>query len=115
MTQKAGGDPSGASLRTALYTNNLLNQITGRQVPGSVDVLGIAVLKGGVTVNGQAALRQKEYYAQTLTWNTATGAVCAWVTRSSDSTTHFTCYDGNHNVMALCLFHPKTLALVKGA
>ena len=24
-----------------------------------------------------------------------------WVTRTSDSTTHFTCYDGNHNVMAL--------------
>ena len=77
---KAGGDPTGGSLRTALYTNNLLNQITGRQVPGSVDVLGIAALKGAVTVNGQAALRQKEYYAQTLTWNTATGAVCAWVT-----------------------------------
>ena len=24
-----------------------------------------------------------------------------WVARSSDSSTHFTCYDGNHNVMAL--------------
>ena len=24
-----------------------------------------------------------------------------WATRSSDSSTHFTCYDGNHNVMAL--------------
>ena len=77
---KAGGDLSGGSLRTALYTNNLLNQITARQVPGSVDVQGIAQSAAAVTVNGQAVLRQGEYYAKTLTWNTATGAVCAWVT-----------------------------------
>ena len=77
---KVGGDLSGGSLRTALYTNNLLNQIAARQVPGSVDVQGIAQSGAAVTVNGQAVLRQGEYYTKTLTWNTATGAVCAWVT-----------------------------------
>ena len=35
---QAGGDNSGAGLRPAAYTNNLLNQIVGRGVPRAADV-----------------------------------------------------------------------------
>ena len=38
---RAGGDASGANLRLASYTNNLLNQIVSRDVPGYVDVMGL--------------------------------------------------------------------------
>ena len=36
---QAGGDQNGANLRVANYTNNTLNQITSRGVPGYVDVV----------------------------------------------------------------------------
>jgi len=39
---KAGGDRAGANLRSASYTNNTLNQATGRGVPGAVDIPGVA-------------------------------------------------------------------------
>ncbi len=45
-----GGDVQGANLRTAYYTNNLLNQITGRTVPGYVELLGTAHSNATVTL-----------------------------------------------------------------
>lgn len=49
-------------LRSAFYTNNLLNQITGRTVPGYVNVLGTATNAATVTVNNQPTARKADYY-----------------------------------------------------
>ena len=77
---EAGGDAAGNGLRHAAYTNNLLNQITARDVPGAADVTGSAHPQVAVTVNGSTANRHSDYYHQVLTWNNATGAVWAAVT-----------------------------------
>ena len=63
---QAGGDQNGANLRVANYTNNTLNQITGRDVPGAVDVMGLSYSPDTVTVNGQNAYRKGEYFRQQL-------------------------------------------------
>src|SRR5207249_5657555 len=56
---KAGGDQDGGNLRIANYTNNALNQITGRDVPGTVDIIGAASATAtNVNVNGQPAYRR---------------------------------------------------------
>ena len=77
---EAGGDATGNGLRHAAYTNNLLNQITARDVPGAADLTGSAHPQVAVTVNGSTANRQSNYYHQVLTWNNATGAVWAAIT-----------------------------------
>ena len=77
---EAGGDSAGTGLRHAAYTNNLLNQITARDVPGAADVTGSAHPQVTVTVNGSTANRHSDYYHQVLTWNNATGAVWAAIT-----------------------------------
>jgi hypothetical protein len=50
------------------YTNNALNQVTGRGVPGYVDVTGAATATAtSVTVNGQTVDHRKvEYYWKKL-------------------------------------------------
>lgn len=65
---KAGGDTNGANLRLANYTNNTLNQLAGRGVPGSVDVMGAATATAtNVSVNSQPAdARRVEYYWKQL-------------------------------------------------
>ncbi len=63
---QAGGDQTGANLRVASYTNNSLNQITSRDVPGYVDVLGDGLATNGVTVNGTTAYRKNEYFREQL-------------------------------------------------
>ena len=65
----SGGDQTGANLRVANYTNNTLNQITSRDVPPFVDVMGASILTNAVTVNGQTAYRNQEYYRQQLPAN----------------------------------------------
>ena len=72
---KAGGDASGANLRTANYTNNSLNQITSRDVPGFVDVKGASILTNAVKVNGLTAYRKEEYFRQELTNNNLSSAL----------------------------------------
>ncbi len=61
-TAKWGGDASGANLRSAAYTNNLVNQLTGRGVPGGFDVMGIAHVAATVTVNSAATDSRKGSY-----------------------------------------------------
>jgi RHS repeat-associated protein len=73
---KAGGDAAGGNLREASYTNNLLNQITGRVVPGSNDVIGIAHASSSVTVNSQSPYRKGEYYRVEVSATNAPGV--AW-------------------------------------
>jgi len=66
-TTASGGDQYGANLRSAGYTNNALNQITSRGVPGYVDVLGSATNTATVTVNDQATYRHNDYFRAELT------------------------------------------------
>jgi RHS repeat-associated protein len=63
---EVGGDQNGANLRVAGYTNNSLNQMTSRGVPGYVDVMGDGLATNGVTVNGLTAYRKNEYFRQQL-------------------------------------------------
>jgi RHS repeat-associated protein len=63
---QAGGDQNGGYLRTANYTNNTLNQITSRDVPGYVDIKGVSFATNTVTVNGQTAYRKVEYFRKEL-------------------------------------------------
>ncbi len=58
----AGGDQNGANLRGAVYTNNLLNQLTRRDVPGYVDIQGSATNTATVTVNNQPSYRHGDYF-----------------------------------------------------
>ena len=60
------GATNGANLRTNAYTNNLLNQITSRGVPGYVDVMGLTLATNTVSVNGQAAYQKWEYFREQL-------------------------------------------------
>jgi RHS repeat-associated protein len=62
-----GGDQSGANLRVAGFTNNVLNQLTSRGVPGYVDVQGSATNTATVTVNNQATYRHSDYFRAELT------------------------------------------------
>ena len=71
----SGGDSSGANLRSANYTNNVLNQITSRDVPGYVDVLGSANANATVTVNLQRAYRYGSYFQDELSENNSSSAL----------------------------------------
>jgi hypothetical protein len=71
---KAGGDGNGVGLRSAAYSANNLNQYTSRDVPGAVDVMGIAFATNTVTVNGQAVYRKGEYFRKELSVNNASRA-----------------------------------------
>jgi hypothetical protein len=66
---KAGEDEIGSNLRLAHYTNNSLNQITGRGVPGYVDIMGVSFATNTVTVNSQTAYRKGEYFRKELPVN----------------------------------------------
>jgi RHS repeat-associated protein len=77
---KAGGDDSGTGLRPASYTANALNQYTSREVPGAVDVMGIAFATNTVTVNGQGVYRKGEYFRKELSVNNAAAPVWTNIT-----------------------------------
>lgn len=80
---KAGGDASGADLRVATYTPNTLNQYTQRTVPRYLDVQGLGSFNVPVSVNGQPAYRNGEFYRKELdltgnneaVWQAVTNAV----------------------------------------
>jgi RHS repeat-associated protein len=71
----AGGDAVGSSLRLANYTNNLLNQITSRDVPGYVDIMGVSIATNTVTVNGTNAYRKGEYFRKELPTDNSSAAL----------------------------------------
>lgn len=58
--------------RAATYTPNMRNQYEQRTVPGSVDVLGVALPGALVLANGVEAVRQGGNFAATVTVNNAT-------------------------------------------
>jgi len=75
---KAGGDQSGAGLRSASYSNNLINELTSRGVTNKFDLIGAASGAVTVVVDGGApqtvSTRKGEYYWQQLT----AGTLPAW-------------------------------------
>ena len=76
-TAKAGGDENGANLRSASYTPNNLNQYTSREVPGPVDVLGLAMGdNSSLTVNSAAPWRKGEYFRKEV--SVANSSVAVW-------------------------------------
>ena len=82
---KVGGDALGFGLQPASYANNLLNQITSRDVPGYVNVLGSARTNATITLWSPQSTalyapttRKGEYYRGELPLNNNTGAV--WLT-----------------------------------
>jgi len=82
---KVGGDTNGMNLRLANYTNNMLDQITGRAVPGYADVIGAATATAtNVSVNGQPVdCRRVEYYWKQLAVSNGTGPRWQGVTNSA--------------------------------
>jgi len=73
---KAGGDERGAGLRLANYYANCLNQYTNRDVPGTVDIMGLGFATNIVTVNGQTAYRKGEYFWKEVP--VSNGSVPVW-------------------------------------
>ncbi|HEV2455204.1 MAG TPA: hypothetical protein VGY98_13145, partial [Verrucomicrobiae bacterium] len=66
---ETGGDAGGQNLRAANYSANNLNQITSRDVPPYVNVIGESYATNGVTVNGQSPYRHGEYFRAELPVN----------------------------------------------
>lgn len=87
---KSGGDETGANLRTANYTNNSLNELTGRDVPSYVDIMGIGLATNTVTVNTQPTYRKGEYFRKELNVDNTAGAVWASITNASPGQTTIT-------------------------
>jgi RHS repeat-associated protein len=80
---KLGGNNLGQNLRSVHYTNNTLNQITGRDVPGYSEVIGSANSNATVTLWGDNGSyspteRKEDYFWGELPVNNPTGAV--WLT-----------------------------------
>jgi RHS repeat-associated protein len=57
---KAGGDASGANPRLANYSANALNQYSTRDVPGALDIIGLALATEIVTVTAPDALNNAD-------------------------------------------------------
>jgi RHS repeat-associated protein len=85
---KEGGNSIGQNLRPASYTNNSLNQITGRGVPGYANIIGSSTAPNTVTVNSSNAdYRRGSFYREELAIsNSSTNPVWTGVTVSADTT-----------------------------
>lgn len=102
LSTKAGGDSGGAALRAAAYTNNTLNQILGRDVPGYLNIIGAATTSAtNVNVNNVLAYRKGEYYRVEL--NPDNSANPVW-----QSVTNRAVQNGATNSVAGSIFLPKT-------
>jgi YD repeat-containing protein len=74
-TTAAGGDSSGANLRSATYSANNLNQYTSRGVPGYVNILGTANSNATVTINLQSTYRRGDYFRGELSVDNSSAAL----------------------------------------
>jgi len=106
---QAGGDQNGANLRQANYHYNVVNELTGRDVPGYVDVMGLTLATNTVQVNGANAYQKWEYFREQIaTTNTnsaqwvgitvtapgqATNSGCVFVPQTPEGSTYD--LDGN--------------------
>lgn len=73
---QSGGDQNGQGLRVANYYPNNLNQLTNRDVPPYVDIMGATTVSNIVTVAGQTAYRNQEYFRQQVSVSNSVSA--AW-------------------------------------
>jgi RHS repeat-associated protein len=89
---EAGGDQMGLNLRVASYTNNSLNQITSRDYPGYVDVMGDGLATNAVTVNSVTAYRKNEYFRQQVSVANTSSPVWEDVTVAAPGQTSVTGY-----------------------
>src|SRR5262249_41053098 len=71
----SGGDELGANLRLANYSANNLNQYTSRDVPGFLDIMGMAMSTNPVTVNSLSPYRKGEYFRKELSIANSSAAV----------------------------------------
>jgi RHS repeat-associated protein len=83
----AGGDQNGSNQRIANYHANNLNQYTNRDVPGYVDIMGLAYATNSVTVNGSTAYRHGEYFRQQLPIGNSSGPQWTNITVSAPGQT----------------------------
>ena len=82
-TTSVGGDEAGLGLKSATNTINSVNQISPRDVPGFLNVVGVANAGATVTVNGQVAYRHNDYFRNEVSVNNSTGAVYFAITNQS--------------------------------
>jgi RHS repeat-associated protein len=101
MSTKAGGDSRGMNLRSASYTANNVNHYTQRDVPGGVDVIGLANASATVTVNANSPYRRGEYFRQELSIDNSSSAQWQDVTTIASLSGTSVTNTGN-------LFVPKT-------
>jgi RHS repeat-associated protein len=87
---EAGGDATGANLRVANYTNNLLNQITSRDVAGNVDIMGIGQATNTIQINGLSPYRKGPYFREQLNVTNNSSAVWDLITASSPGQSNVT-------------------------
>jgi RHS repeat-associated protein len=84
VSTASGGNSNGASLRSATYSVNDLNQYTSRTVPNGLDDLGIANYQASVTVNGATQdYRRGEFYQKGLTVTNSSAPVWLNVTNTA--------------------------------
>jgi YD repeat-containing protein len=96
---QAGGDATGSNLRIANYTNNLLNQIMGRDVPGYVEDQGAATNTASVTVNGMAAYQKGNYYRGELAVDNSSSPLYLAITNQGTLDTN-TAFINGHALVA---------------
>ena len=86
------------AMRVASYGVNNLNQITNREYPGTNDIIGVALVGNGVSVNGNTnVFRKKEYFSAVVGTNNTNSPAWLGVTVASGGKTN----TGN-------LYFPKT-------
>jgi RHS repeat-associated protein len=82
LTQ-AGGNYPGTPLRVSSYTNNALNQIVSRGVPGAVDVMGLTLATNFVKVNGSNAYQNLDYFREQIAVNNTSASLWTNMTVSA--------------------------------
>ena len=80
---RTGGDQNGENLRVASYIAGDLNQYTRRDVPGAVDIMGLADDRAVVTVNDQSPYRKGEYFWKELEFGNGAAAIFQSITNKS--------------------------------
>jgi RHS repeat-associated protein len=78
---RRGGDENGMGLRTSSQVFNLQNQLTRRNVPSSLDIVGAATATAAeIRVNEVLASRRGEYFRAELNLDNTSGPVWSQVT-----------------------------------
>ena len=85
QTTWEGGDANGSNQRQANYTNNVLNQITSRDVPGYIEVQGASIATNTVTVTARRLIASGSISAGRCRSRTRRAAVWTNITVTNTS------------------------------